>query len=422
MERILIVKDLAVNFYTYEGIVKALDEVNFDLIRGETLGIVGETGCGKSVTVQTILRLISMPPGRIEGGKILFLMEDNSSGGSATNKKYVNLLELTESQMCKIRGNRISMVFQEPMTALNPTFTVGEQIGKSFLLHQKEELYEGVLKRIEVEIGKASKELEQNRITLRGLVKRCKLKGKLILYRWHRKIYEDMLNNSEKFYHKLMSQIPIVKSYNKWLKEEVRNRTIELLRKVKIPTPAEIVNRYPHELSGGMRQRVLIAIATSCNPNILIADEPTTALDVTTEVAILELINELKASIGCSVIYITHDLAIIAEICDRVAVMYAGVIVETGSVEAIFNEPLHPYTRGLIKTIPKLHEKREELDVIPGTVPNLVNPPTGCRFHPRCPFARKICGEVKPNLKEFKKGHYVACHLYKKSSEVHANE
>lgn len=418
MDKILIVKDLIVNFYTYEGTVKVLDGINFELKKGETLGIVGETGCGKSVTVQTILRLIPTPPAMTEKGEILFLMEYGSPEHASfiePRKKFVNLLRLTESQMREIRGNRISMIFQEPMTALNPTISIGKHIEKSFLLHRKKDLYSGALKRIDIEIERLRDYVRQDRKGIKELVKKIAFKFKLMLYERYRKPYRDVLNAQESFLHKVMSKFPMLRRYKRWLEEEVKSRTIELLRKVKIPTPEEIINRYPHELSGGMRQRVLIAMAVACNPDILIADEPTTALDVTTQAEILRLINELKSNIGCSVIYITHDLGVISEICNRVAVMYAGVIVEIGSVEAILKEPLHPYTHGLMKTRLKLSEKREYLDAIPGTVPNLLDPPPGCRFHPRCHFATNICKEVKPGMTEIEKEHYVSCHLYGES-------
>lgn len=414
MDKILIVRDLIVDFHTYEGIVKVLDKVNFELEKGETLGIVGETGCGKSVTVQTILQLIPSPP-MMGKGEILFFVVDGSSEHTSSkepHRKFVNLLELTESQMREIRGNRISMVFQEPMTALNPTITVGKQIEKSFLLHRKKDLYRETIKRADVEIKKLSNDIGQYGEGRKETDKNFVLKSKLKLYERYRTIYEDALNEQENLLHKLMSKVPILRGYRRWLKERVKSRTIELLRRVKIPTPEEIVDRYPHELSGGMRQRVLIAMAVACNPDILIADEPTTALDVTTQAEILRLINELKSNIGCSVIYITHDLGVISEICDRVAVMYAGVIVEIGSVEAIFEKALHPYTQGLMRTRLKLGEKREYLDTISGTVPNLILPPSGCRFHPRCPSAMDICEKVKPDVTEVEKGHLVSCHLY----------
>lgn len=415
MDKILIVKDLIVDFHTYEGTVKVLDNVNFELEKGETLGIVGETGCGKSVTVQTILRLIPTPPAMTKNGEILFRVEEGAPEHAKTGglqENYVDLLELTESQMREIRGNRISMVFQEPMTALNPTITIGKQIEKSFLLHRKSDLYNEALKRTDMEIKKLRSDLRQYEEGGKGTGKDLALKLRLMLRERYRTLYEDGLEGKESRLQRFMSRVPILKGYKRSLEEDVKGRTVEMLRRVKIPTPEEIVDRYPHELSGGMRQRVLIAMAVACNPDILIADEPTTALDVTTQAEILRLIDELKSTIGCSVIYITHDLGVISEICDRVAVMYAGVIVELGSVEIIFNRALHPYTRGLMRTRLKLGEKREYLDTISGTVPNLIHPPSGCRFHPRCPLASDVCEKAKPIVAEVEDGHYVSCHLY----------
>jgi len=350
-----------------------------------------------------------------KNGEILFRVEEGAPGHAKTGglqENYVDLLELTESQMREIRGNRISMVFQEPMTALNPTITVGKQIEKSFLLHRKRDLYNEALKRTDMEIKKLRSDLRRYENGGKGTGKDLALKLKLMLRERYRALYEDTLEGKDSPLHRFMSRVPILKGYKRWLEEDVKGRTVEMLRRVKIPTPEEIVDRYPHELSGGMRQRVLIAMAVACNPDILIADEPTTALDVTTQAEILMLIDELKSNIGCSVIYITHDLGVISEICDRVAVMYAGVIVELGSVEIIFNRALHPYTRGLMRTRLKLGEKREYLDTISGTVPNLIHPPSGCRFHPRCPSASDVCEKAKPIVTEVEDGHYVSCHLY----------
>jgi len=415
LESILVVRDLMVDFHTYEGTVKVLDNIHFTLERGETLGIVGETGCGKSVTVQTIMRLIPSPPAMTRSGEILFRAErafSDRDGSPEPREGFVNLLELTEPRMRAIRGNRISMVFQEPMTALNPTITVGKQIEKSFMLHRKRDLYSEALRRADIELKRIRDDLSRYEKgggdAGRGLASRLRL----MLNERHRAFYEDALEGRESALRRLTSRVPVLGGHKRWLKEEVRDRTVEILRRVKIPTPEEIVDRYPHELSGGMRQRVLIAMAVACNPDILIADEPTTALDVTTQAEILRLIDELKSNIGCSVIYITHDLAVISEICDRVAVMYAGVIVELGSVEAIFNDPLHPYARGLMRTRLKVSEKREYLDTISGSVPNLISPPSGCRFHPRCPRAEDVCSKVKPDVIEVEDGHYVSCHLY----------
>jgi oligopeptide/dipeptide ABC transporter ATP-binding protein len=321
---LLEVKGLKTYFYTEDGVVRAVDGVNFEVYPGEVLGLVGESGCGKSVTSLSIMRLISKP-GRIDAGEILL---DGQ-----------NLLELSEDEMMKVRGNRISMIFQQPQTALNPVFRVGDQLSEVLSVHQ--------------DLGK----------------------------------------------------------------EAGRKRAVALLKMVGVPDPERRVDAYPHELSGGMAQRVMIAMALACVPELLIADEPTTALDVTIQAQILDLMRDLRRDMGTSVILITHDLGVVAEMAERVAVMYAGEIVEQTDVNSLFDEPLHPYTQGLIGSIPVLGEIREKLAVIPGSVPNLINLPPGCRFAPRCQarikYACAICGsDIKPELEEIKPGHYVRCWLY----------
>ena len=320
---LLEVKGLKTYFYTEDGVVRAVDGVNFEVYPGEVLGLVGESGCGKSVTSLSIMRLISKP-GRIDEGQILLDGE--------------NLLELPEDEMIKVRGNRISMIFQQPQTALNPVFKVGDQLAEVLDVHQ--------------DLGK----------------------------------------------------------------EAGWKRAIALLKMVGVPDPERRVEAYPHELSGGMAQRVMIAMALACVPELLIADEPTTALDVTIQAQILDLMRDLRREMGTSVILITHDLGVVAEMAERVAVMYAGEIVEQTDVNSLFDQPLHPYTQGLIGSIPILGEIKEKLDVIPGSVPNLVNLPPGCRFAPRCQARFKynltICAEVKPDLEEVKPGHFVRCWLY----------
>jgi oligopeptide/dipeptide ABC transporter ATP-binding protein len=320
---LLEVKGLKTYFYTEDGIVRAVDGVNFEVYPGEVLGLVGESGCGKSVTSLSIMRLIAKP-GRVDAGEILLDGE--------------NLLDLPEDEMIKVRGNRISMIFQQPQTALNPVFRVGDQLSEVLSVHQ--------------DLGR----------------------------------------------------------------EAGRKRAVALLRLVGVPDPERRVDAYPHELSGGMAQRVMIAMALACVPELLIADEPTTALDVTIQAQILDLMRDLRRDMGTSVILITHDLGVVAEMAERVAVMYAGEIVEQAEVNALFDEPLHPYTQGLIGSIPVLGEIKDKLDVIPGSVPNLVNLPPGCRFAPRCQarlkYACTICAEVKPELEEVKPGHHVRCWLY----------
>ncbi len=320
---LLEVKGLKTYFYTEDGVVRAVDGVNLEVYTGEVLGLVGESGCGKSVTSLSIMRLISKP-GKIDEGQILLDGE--------------NLLELPEEEMIKVRGNRISMIFQQPQTALNPVFKVGDQLAEVLNVHQ--------------DLGK----------------------------------------------------------------EAGWKRAIALLKMVGVPDPVRRAEAYPHELSGGMAQRVMIAMALACVPELLIADEPTTALDVTIQAQILDLMRDLRREMGTSVILITHDLGVVAEMAERVAVMYAGEIVEQTDVNTLFDEPLHPYTQGLIGSIPILGEIKERLDVIPGSVPNLVNLPPGCRFAPRCQARFKynctICAEVKPELEEVKPGHFVRCWLY----------
>jgi len=323
---LLEVKGLKTYFYTEDGVVRAVDGVSFEVYPGEVLGLVGESGCGKSVTSLSIMRLISKP-GHVDAGEILLDGE--------------NLLNLPEEEMIKVRGNRISMIFQQPQTALNPVFKVGDQLAEVLNVHQ--------------DLGK----------------------------------------------------------------EAGWNRAVQLLKMVGVPDPARRAEAYPHELSGGMAQRVMIAMALACVPELLVADEPTTALDVTIQAQILDLMRDLRREMGTSVILITHDLGVVAEMADRVAVMYAGEIVEQSDVNALFDEPLHPYTQGLIGSIPVLGQIKEKLDVIPGSVPNLVNLPVGCRFAPRCQarfkYGLNICTEVKPDLVEIKSGHFVRCWLYERA-------
>jgi peptide/nickel transport system ATP-binding protein len=322
-ERLLEIKGLKTHFHTEEGVIRAVDGIDLRVDRGETLGVVGESGCGKSVTALSIMKLIPMPPGRIAAGQILWEGRD--------------LVTLPPSQMRKVRGKEISMVFQEPMTSLNPVFTIGEQIAEAIRLHE-------------------------------GLGRR-----------------------------------------------DAMAKTVEMLKIVHIPNADRRVKEYPHQLSGGMRQRVMIAMALSCNPKLLIADEPTTALDVTIQAQILDLLNELKAKLGMAVLLITHDMGVIAETTQRVMVMYAGKVVEEAPVKELFKEPLHPYTQGLLRSIPRIDRAaitRERLQAIPGVVPSMLDLPPGCRFAPRCPFAKAVCIEKEPELREVRPGHKVACVLY----------
>lgn len=314
---ILRVNNLHTQFHTDNGIARAVDGVSFELYPGKTLGLVGESGCGKSVTSLSIMRLLSHP-GRITDGDIYF--------------KDRNLLSLSESDMRNVRGNDIAMIFQEPMTSLNPVYTCGFQIDEAVMRHQNLDA------------------------------------------------------------------------------DAARDKTIDMLRLVGIPAPEQRANEYPHQLSGGMRQRVMIAMALSCTPEILIADEPTTALDVTIQAQILELLGDLQKRLNMAVLMITHDLGVIAEVADHVAIMYAGQIIESGPVDTIFHNPKHPYTQGLLASVPRLDETRDRLSVIKGTVPNATQFPPGCRFASRCEIVQKQC-EQQPVLTEQETSHHVACWL-----------
>jgi peptide/nickel transport system ATP-binding protein len=368
-----------VNFYTYEGVVKAIDEISFSLRKGETLGIVGETGCGKSVTVLSILSLIQ-PPGRIESGRIVYKPDGEPE----------NLIEKSEQFMRSVRGNEISMIFQEPRAALNPVLTVGRQVNESFLLHRQRELCESVLSDI---TGWMAKKGEISRPYLRFLQAR-----------YRRKLHKAKRNSLKD------------RRYGRLMVIEARKRTVDLLRSLGIPNPVQVVKRYPHELSGGMAQRVVISMALACNPNILMADEPTSNLDVTIQAQILDLIEGLKDEYHSSILFITHDLGVVSEVADRVIVLYAGTLVEFALVRELFKNPLHPYTKALLNSVPKL-ERRERLESIGGNVPNLINPPSGCRFHPRCPHVMEICRKEKPGLynriDRERENHLAACFLYK---------
>jgi len=324
-EPLLSIRNLHTYFFTHRGMVKAVDGVDLNIKKKETLGLVGESGCGKSVTALSIMRLIPNPPGRITEGEIFFAGED--------------LLKKNNEQMRKMRGSKISMIFQEPMTSLDPVFTVGHELTETLLLHQ---------------------------------------------------------NLS---------------------KEEARGGAVEMLKLVGIPEPERRMEEYPHQLSGGMQQRVMIAMALSCNPSLLIADEPTTALDVTIQAQILALIKDLKGKLGTSVLLITHDLGVVAETCQQVTVMYAGRIMESAQVDDLFSEPLHPYTIALSSSIPNIDSAARRLKIIPGMVPSLINPPSGCRFHPRCSEVMPVCSEKEPPLMEIRNDHWVRCWMHQRDNK-----
>lgn len=379
-DSLLVVKGLKLNFFTYAGVVKALDGVSFMIKQDETLGIVGETGCGKSITAHSILRLVRHP-GRILEGTIHF--RSKYTGG-----KWKNLLDMSDKQMREIRGHHISMIFQDPMTYLNPVFKISNQLKESILLHQdlKEE---AVLVQIE-EVESKLEQLElQEELSPEQKNEQEQLLAKL-------RDLEEQLKNPP---------VPTKKQRHAaayW-------KSIQVLRLVRMPDPANALDSYPFELSGGMRQRVMIALALASTPDLLIADEATTALDVTIQAQILNLMGDLREKLKTTLVLITHDLGIVAEQCERVIVMYAGNIIEDASTIDLFKHPAHPYTEGLLAAIPKLEQ--EHLAIIPGTVPNLIYPPDGCRFHPRCPLREDICEKEKPMLSRVGENHYVACHV-----------
>ncbi|MEM1588846.1 MAG: ABC transporter ATP-binding protein [Candidatus Bathyarchaeia archaeon] len=377
----LYIKDLDLRFYTYEGIVEALDKVKLYIKDGETIGVVGETGCGKSVTGLSELVIVP-PPGRIEGGRI-FLKKDG---------RWLDLLKQHESYLEFIRGSDISMIFQDPKSALNPVYTVKDQIAEAILHHRVEELCQRLLDEDDA----------------------ARKNGKRVLTDFERKMLRKMIEDPDSPTVKFFSKIPGLRSFRRKLEKEVYKEVIRMLKDMQIPDPERVANMYPHELSGGMAQRVVIAIALSCSPRLLIADEPTTNLDVTVQAQILDLIRELKKKYKTTIQYITHDMGVVAEMCDRVAVMYAGNIVELAEVHEIFKYPLHPYTKALLECIPR---PGHEFKSIEGTVPSLINPPRGCRFHDRCPYAMDICRRDRPSFVAVKEDHYVMCHLYRGGSK-----
>jgi len=376
-KKLLEVKNLKTYFYTEEGIVKAVDGVSFDIYEDEVLGLVGETGCGKSVTALSILRLVRAP-GKIIDGQIRF--------------KGRLLLELKENEMRDHRGKEITMIFQDPLNSLNPVFNVGKQISEVFMLHQEADL---------------KQELD-NRLLKRK--KKIDEKGdlKALLNNDDGRLSEEEKKEIKTKIDKLKKEVSHIPRIN-----DVSSEWVEkIITEVGIADAKGILKRYPHELSGGMRQRVMIAMALSCNPALLIADEPTTALDVTIQAQILDLMKDLKTRFNTSILIITHDLGIIAELCNRVAVMYSGNIVEYATAERLFKNPRHPYTKGLIGAIPSIEKKNQKLQTIRGMVPNLIYPPSGCRFHPRCDDRLEICDKVKPQLTEIAERYFVACHLF----------
>jgi len=385
MENLISIRDLTVRFYTYEGVVYAIDDLDLDIRQGETFGIVGETGSGKTMTALAILRLIPYP-GKIESGSIVFC--DRDSGGE------LELLKLSEDRMRSIRGCKISMVFQEPGAALNPVYTIGDQISEVFLLHQRQELSRQAKQRVDNLLGNGS-----------GLAANLKRP----FWHWQSRLYNKIGQESNPFEPRLISHLPFFRRLLWRLRDEARLLTVSMLKDVEIPDPERVAAHYPHELSGGMKQRAVIAMALACSPELLIADEPTTSLDVTIQAQMLELFRRIKADRGASVLFITHNLGVASEVCDRVAVMYAGRLCEVAGVEEMFLHPLHPYTKALLDAVPK---PGKELRTIPGALADAFNPPQGCRFHPRCPSAMPICQQERAKLKEVSHDHMVACYLF----------
>ncbi len=376
-DKLLQIKNLKTYFYTEEGVVKAVDGVSFDIFENEVLGLVGETGCGKSVTALSILSLVRAP-GKIIEGKILF--------------KDQNLIELNKKEIRDYRGNEITMIFQDPLNSLNPVISVGRQVGETFLLHQKE-ILKAELDRRKLERKKKTDE-------------RKSLKNDLKINK--ERLSEEEIEELQLRIEQLSQE---TKHYPK-LKDILDEYSADIIKEVGIADSKSILQRYPHELSGGMRQRVMIAMALSCNPALLIADEPTTALDVTIQAQILELMKLLKKKFKTSILLITHDLGVIAELCDRIAVMYSGNIVEYATAEELFKKPRHPYTQGLLGAIPKIEKKDQKLQTIRGMVPNLIYPPSACRFHPRCDYRMEVCDKIKPKLIEISDKYFIACHLF----------
>ena len=495
-EVVLGVRDLATYFYTYDGVVKALDGVTFELRRGETLGLVGETGCGKSVTAFSVTRLIPDPPGRIVHGTVLFRganllwgLEGEAKFRPIRGTPRVRIrrrfrrIRLANERMESIRGRGVSMIFQEPTQALNPVFSIANQLGEVIFVHRGREIVQEMLeatpdapgvapaiRQLLTAIGRGSREemrqaaealgqaahsqrlaTEAYYIALAGIRPSTTRKelgraiDRLRLGRLQRRYFEHQRRllglreslhtlyltemregrshaatrgalrlraTSERFRHAYFGLWGIRRHVRRPVDQALFWRVVRLLEGVQIANPVQVAKGYPHELSGGMIQRAMIAMALASDPEVLLADEPTTALDVTIQAQILELIADLRRRVGTAILLITHDLAVIAEVADRVCVMYAGQIVEEGPVRELFAQPLHPYTQGLLASVPRFDHPEKELSSVPGSVPNLIDPPSGCRFHPRCPHAMPICSGTRPPVTREGPSHTVACYLY----------
>jgi peptide/nickel transport system ATP-binding protein len=496
-EDVLTIRNLRTYFFTYDGVVKALDPVDLTIRKRETLGLVGETGSGKSVTAFSVMKLLPDPPGRIMGGEILFQganllygidQEATFKPVAGTNRVKVTRryarIRRGQERMAAIRGSGISMIFQEPSSALNPIFSISNQLSEALLLHGGVEILEELLKpppkaedvKAAIDLlleqtansptgptheaargfaeslgrlslatqaytilkekrqrpDEARKELERalRRLQLGGLQKayaRQQLRVQKLRRRLNELLLEEMRRGRPsstadrgvrgrlrlEWLRGLGYAIWGIRGYvRRPINDETFWRSVTLLEGVSIANPAQVARGYPHELSGGMLQRVMIAMALSSNPALLLADEPTTALDVTIQAQILQVMRDLKSHVGSSILLITHDLGVIAEMADRVSVMYAGNIVETAPVRDLYARPLHPYTQGLLNSIPRMDDPNKTLEAIPGSVPNLIYPPSGCRFHPRCPHAMEICKEARPPTTVEGEDHTVACYLY----------
>jgi peptide/nickel transport system ATP-binding protein len=494
---VLRIRGLRTYFYTYDGVVKALDGVDLEIGARETLGLVGETGCGKSVTAFSVLRLIADPPGRIMAGEIRF-GEANLLWGLEKEAKFkpvkksnrvkvkrnFRAIQAAQERVNAIRGGGISMIFQEPSSALNPIFSISDQLAEALRLHRGREILNGLLvsppsaaaveaaiatllatppgsegqnvRAASVAFGEAlghetlgtqayhimrqsGLTVEQRQQELLAATRRFHLAPMQRRFVQHElrgvelRELTDAAHKEEMIQGRPMGrQLRMLRSraLGHWfrgivfglpgigrrakrsVKDEMFWRSVHLLEGVSIANPYQVARGYPHELSGGMLQRVMIAMALSSDPALLIADEPTTALDVTIQAQILDILRSLKHRLGSSVLLITHDLGVIAETADRVAVMYAGVVVETAKVQDLYRSPLHPYTQGLLNSIPRMDDPTKRLESIPGSVPNLIYPPSGCRFHPRCPQAMEICKQSRPPVTVEAPGHTVACYLY----------
>jgi len=495
---VLDVRNLTTYFYTYDGVVRALEGVSFKLRRGETLGLVGETGCGKSVTMFSITRLVPDPPGRVVSGKVLYRGADllwgldlearfvpAKKGNRVKVKRSFRRVKAAQARVGSVRGGGIALIFQEPTQAMNPIFSVSDQVSEVILEHKGVELVDGVLAATpdgpavqpaieklaraveagdDAQVRGAAKELgdavnlptfgtqayylaRQARSSgsatvardLRKATSRLRLTGTqrrflrserelMMIAREQRAVFVSEMRHGqlERAHHAALAgrrfrarvrgfpyRIPIVRRRaSRPIREEAAWKSVHALEGVQIADPVQVSRGFPHELSGGMLQRVMIAMALACEPEILMADEPTTALDVTIQAQILELMKDMRHRIGTGILLVTHDLAVVAEVADRVAVMYAGQIVEIANVRDLYGHPLHPYTQGLLASIPRLDQPSKTLTTIPGSVPNLIFPPSGCRFHPRCPYAMPICKESRPPNTLEGEGHQVACFLY----------